>query len=99
NRVHPQARRAFQLQRPANKEKTLLRLALRNYQHDAKNLLFGLPGSNITSAEENEKVSSKVESLYAVLVELQRLVIDDPNKVFPGAREFIKNFACLRVFL
>src|SRR5438445_10441627 len=60
NGVHPQAPRAFQVQRPVINEKTLPRLALRNSQGTPKNHLFGLPGSNITRAEENQKVSSKV---------------------------------------
>ncbi len=65
---------------------------------DAKDHLLGLPGPNITGTEENQKVSSKVEGLNAVLVELERLVIDGADKVFPGARHLIQNCARLRIF-
>jgi hypothetical protein len=99
NGVHPQAPRAFQVQRPVIDEKAFLGRALRDFKRDAKNRLFGLAGVNITGAEENQKVPSKVEGLNAVLVELQRLIIDGAYKVFPGARDLIKKGARFRVFL
>ena len=70
NRVHPQAPRAFQVQRPVIDENTLFRLALCDLQRHAKNHFFGLPGSKVTGAEENEKIFAKVEGFNAVLVEL-----------------------------
>jgi len=99
NGIHAEAPRAFQVQRAVVDEKTLLRRALRNFQRDAKDHLLGLPGPNVTGTEENQKVSSKVEGLNAVLVELERLVIDGAYKVFPGARDLIQNCARLRIFL
>src|SRR5260370_37094474 len=97
--VHPKAPRAFQVQGPVINEKTLLRLALGDVQSHAKDQLLGLPGSDVTAAEENEKVASKVEGLDAVLVELERLVIDGTDKIFPGARELSKDGARLREFV
>src|SRR5260370_1428038 len=99
NGVHPKAPRAFQVQGPVINEKTLLRLALGDFQSHAKDQLFGLAGSNVTGAEENEKVPSKVEGLDAVLVELQRFVIDGTDKIIPGASDLIENGARLRKFL
>src|ERR1700687_6378199 len=99
NGVHPQAPRGFQIERAVINEKTLLRRALRDFQRHAKDRLLRLAGSNVAGTEENEKVPSKIESLNAVLVELQRLVIDGADKVFPGARDLIEDGARLRGFL
>src|SRR5712664_1628274 len=99
NGVHPKAPRAFQVQGTVINEKTLLRLALGDFQSHAKDQLLGLPGSNVTGAEENEKVPAKVEGLDAVLVELERLVVYGTDKIFPRARELIENGARFREFL
>src|SRR5216683_955338 len=99
NGVHPEAPRAFQVQGPVINEKSLLRLVMGDFRRNAKDQLLGLPGSNVAGAKENEKVPSKVEGLDAVLVELQRLVIDGTDKIFPGARELIKDGARLREFV
>jgi len=80
NRVHPQAPRAFQVQGPIIDKKTLFRLALCDLQGHTKNHLFGLPGSKVTGAEENEKIFAKMESFNAVLVELQRFIIDGADE-------------------
>src|SRR5712664_3024009 len=99
NGIHRQSPRGFQIERAVINEKTLLRGALCDFQRHAKDHLFRLAGSNVAGTEENEKVPSKVESFNAVLVELQRLVIDGADKVFPGARDLIEDGARLRVFL
>src|SRR5260370_12371809 len=96
--IHPQAPRTIQVQRPVVNEKTLLRGALGDFQRDAKDRLLGLAGAHVTGAEENQKVSSKIEGLNAVFVELQRLIIDGADKVFPVARNLVQNGARLRVF-
>jgi hypothetical protein len=98
NGVHPEAARAFQVQRAVIDEKTMLRRALGDFQRDAKDGFFRLAGTNVTGAEENQKVSAKVEGLNAVLVELQWLIVDGSDKVFSGACDFIKNGAGVRVF-
>src|SRR5260370_14835448 len=99
NGVHPKAPRAFQVQGTVINEKTLFRRELGDLQSHAKDQLLGIPGSDVTGAEENEKVPSKVEGLDAVLVELQRLVVDGADKIFPGAGDLIENGARLRKFL
>ncbi len=71
NGVHAQTPRALEVERPVVNEKALLRRTLGNFQRDTKDGLFRLAGANITGAEENEEISSKVEGLNAVLVELE----------------------------
>src|ERR1700719_1108445 len=99
NRVHSLAPRAFEVERPVIDKKTLLRLALCDFERHAKNHFLGLPGSKVTRAEENEKIFAQVEGFNAVLVELQGLVIDGADEVFPRTRYLINNCARLRVFL
>src|SRR6266404_30147 len=99
NGVHPEAARAFQVERPVIDEKTFFWRALSDFQSDAIDRLFWLTGANVTGAEENKEVSSEIEGFNAVLVELERLVIDGADKVFPGVRDFIENGARFRIFL
>jgi hypothetical protein len=99
NDVHPEAPGAFQVKSAVIDKKTLFWQALSDFQGDAKDHFFGLPVSHVTGAEENQKVSAKVEGLDAVLVQFQRLIINGTDKVFSGARDLIKNGAGLRVFL
>src|SRR6266566_1953531 len=48
NRIHPQAPRAFQVQRPVVDEETLFRRALCDLQRHAKDRFFGLSRPNVT---------------------------------------------------
>src|SRR6266436_5753506 len=68
NGVHPEAARAFEIERPVINKKTLLGTALGDLQSHAKDGFFRLAGTHITRAEEDQKVSSKIEGLNAVLV-------------------------------
>ena len=99
NGVHSEAPRAFEVQRAVIDEKARLRRALSDFERDPIDRLFGLAGPDVTGAKENLKVPAKVEGLDAVLVELQRFIIDGADKVFPGVRDLIKNGAGFRVFL
>lgn len=99
NRVHAEAPRALQVQRAVINEKALLRRALGDFQRDAKDGLLRLAGPNVTGTEENQKIPPKVKGFNAVLIELQRLIIDGADKVFPGAGNQIEDGARVRVFL
>ncbi|HSU88207.1 MAG TPA: hypothetical protein VLL56_05200, partial [Terriglobia bacterium] len=81
NGVHPKAPRAFKVERPVVNENAFLRRTLGNFQSDAKDRLLRLARANVTRAEENEEISSKVEGLNAVLVELQWLIVDGAHKI------------------
>ena len=92
NRVHAKAARAFQVERPVIYEKTALGRTLCDFQRDAKNRLFGLAGANVTGAEEDKEVPAQVEGFDAVVVELQRLVIDGAEK-YLAERETLSRMA------
>src|SRR5690349_12011394 len=99
NGVHPEAARAFQVERPVIDEKTFFGRALSHFQGDAIDGFLRLAGANITRAEENEEISSEIKGFDTVLVELERLVVDGADKVFSRARDFIENGARLWIFL
>ncbi len=99
NGVHAEAAGTFQVQGAVVDEKASLRRALRDFEGDAENGLLGLARTNITRAKKNLKITAKIESFDAVLVKLQRLIIDSADKIFSGARDLIKNGSDIRVFL
>src|SRR6266446_796669 len=99
NGVHAEATRAFQVERPVIDEKTFFWRALGHFQSDAIDRFLRLAGTDVTGAEENKEISSKIEGFDAVLVEFERLVIDGTDKVFSGARDFMENGARFRKFL
>jgi hypothetical protein len=68
NGVHAQTPWALEVQRPVINKKAVLWRALSDFQRDAKDHFFGLPGSNVTRAEKNQKIPAKVEGLNAVLI-------------------------------
>ena len=99
NGVHAEAPRALQVQRAVINKKALVRRALGNFKRDAKDRFLWFAGADVTRAEENQKVPAKVEGFNAVLIELQWLIVDGTDKVFPGDGNFIENGARVRVFL
>src|SRR5205814_4478166 len=97
NGAHPETARAFQVERAVVDEKTFFGRALRLFQSDAVDGFLRLAGANVTGAEENKEISSEIEGLNAVMVKLERLIVDRADTVFSGARDFIENAARLRV--
>src|ERR1700690_701695 len=87
NDVHAEAARVFQVQGAVIHKNALLRNALRDFQRDAINGLFWLAGIEVAGAEEGLKIFAEVKCFDAVLVQLQRLVIDGRHQVFAGLRE------------
>ena len=99
DRVHAEFSRPFQIQGAVVNEKALLGRALRDFQRHAKNGFFGLARMHIARAEKNQEVSSKIESLDAVLIELQWLIVDGADKVFLRLRHLVQNRSRIRIFL
>src|SRR5579862_829788 len=99
NHVKSQAARTFQIQRTVVDKNALLRRALRHFQRDAENGLLRLARTHIARAEENHKIPPQVERLDAVLIQLERLVVDRTNKIFSGPRGIRKNSARIGIFL
>src|SRR6267143_2265308 len=95
--VHSQTPGTFQIQRAVVDEKTLFGRALRNLESQAKDQFFRFARSNVAGAEEDQKISSKMKCLNAVLVELQRLIIDGADEIFPGGSDLIENRAGFRI--
>ena len=95
--VHSQTPGAFQIQRAVVDEKTLFGRALRDLEGQAKDQFFRFARSNVTGTEENQKISSKMERLNSVLIELQRLIIDGPDEILPGGSDLIENRASFRI--
>src|SRR5437879_7458124 len=93
NGIHPEAARTFQVERPVVDEKTFFWRALRHFQSDAVDGFLRLAGANVTGAEGNKEISSEIEGLNAVLVKLERLIVDGADKDISGARDFIENDA------
>src|ERR1700721_130705 len=85
NDVEPQTAGTFQIQRSVVNENALLRSALRNFQSDAENCVFGLARTNVARAEEDGKIAEKMKRFDAVLVELEGFVIDGADEIFPAA--------------
>src|SRR6266699_3477661 len=77
----------------------LLRRTLRDLQRHAKNGFFGLARMHVARAEKNQEVSSKIEGLDAVLIELQGLIVDGADKVFLGLRHPVQNRSRIRILL
>src|SRR5262249_55415758 len=95
---HPQPSRTLQIQRAVVNEEAFLRRALRDFQGNAKNGFLGLSRVQVTRAEEDQEVFSQMKSFDAVLVKLQRLVVDGAYKVFFRVRYFVENRPCFRIF-
>src|SRR5882724_9197731 len=85
--IHSQTPGAFQIQRAVVDEKTLFGRALRDLEGQAKDQFFRFARWNVTGTEENQKISSKMERLNSVLIELQRLIIDGPDEYLPGGSD------------
>ena len=66
-------------------------------QSDAKDHFFGLARTHVAGAEEDNEISAQMERLDAVLVELQRLVVDGTDEVLAGARGVSQNRAHIRI--
>src|SRR5271165_1667463 len=96
--VHPQATRIFQIHGPVIYEDALFSRPLRYGQSDAKDGFFRFAGVEITGAEKSGEVAAKVEGFDAVVVQLQRLVIDRSDKILAGARGSGQDRASFRVF-
>src|SRR5260370_9989541 len=99
NRVHAQAPRIFQVQRPVVDEPELLPWALSALQRDEKNRFLRLARVQITRAEKHLEVSSQSKRFDAVFVQLQRFVVDRADKIFSGSRRGVEHGARLRVLL
>src|ERR1700730_9509866 len=97
--VHSQPPRALQIQRPVIDKHALFGQPVRHFQRHTKDQLLWLARTNVTRAEENQEISAQIKRLDAVLVELQRLVIDCADKIFLGARHNIQNRARFPILL
>src|ERR1700704_4861494 len=95
--VHSQTPGTFQIQRAVVNEKTLFRRTLRDVEGHAKDQLFRFARSNVAGAEEDQKISSKMKRLNSVLIELQRLIVDGADEIFPGGSDLIENRASFRI--
>src|SRR5947199_3449093 len=99
NGVHPEAPRAFQVERTVIDEETFFGRALGDFQSDAIDRFLGLPGANVTGTKKNEEVSPQIEGLNAELVEFERLVVDSADEILSGARDLTETGARIREFL
>jgi len=99
NGVHPEAPRAFQVERTVIDEETFFGRALGDFQSDAIDRFLRLPGAKVTGTKKNEEVSPQIEGLNAELVEFERLVVDGADEILSGARDLIENGARIREFL
>src|SRR5438093_4169544 len=99
NGVHPEAARACQVERPVIDEKTFFGRALRHFQGNAIDGFLRLTGANVTRAEKNKEIASKIEGFNAVLVEFERLVVYGADEIISRARDFVENGARFRILL
>src|SRR5436309_11593371 len=86
NGVHPEAPRAFQVERTVIDEETFFGRALGDFQSDAIDRFLRLPGANVTGTEKNEEVSEQIEGLNAEPVEFERVGGDGDGGISFGAR-------------
>src|SRR6266849_1509037 len=96
--VHSQTPGTFQIQRAVVDEKTFFGRALRNLESHAKDQFFRFARSNVAGAEEDQKISSKMKCLNAVLVELQRLIIDRADEILPRGSDLVEDRPSSRIF-
>src|SRR3981189_8272 len=96
--VHSQTPGTFQIQRAVVDEKPFFGRALRDLESQSKDQFFWFARSNVAGAEEDQKISSKMKRLNAVLVELQRLIIDGADEILPGGSDLVEDRPSFRIF-
>src|SRR6266852_5655992 len=91
NRFNPQLSRIFQVQRPVIDEHAFLRRPLCHLQRDPIYHLLRLPRVQITRAEEHLEIPPQMKRRNPVFVQLQRLVVDRPDKILSHTRHSIQH--------
>src|SRR4030095_3276091 len=90
---HAETARSFQVERPVINEDTLFGLALRDGESHTENVFRGLAGMDVAGTEEDLKASPKIERFDAILVQLERLVVDGADEVAIGGGALVENCA------
>src|SRR5580704_14971402 len=89
--VKSQTAGTIKIERPVVNENTLLRRALRDLKSYAENGLFRLARTDVAGTEKDEKIPPQIKCFDAVLVQLERFIIDRTNKVLPTSRGVREN--------
>src|SRR4029077_8985778 len=97
NHLHPQTARTFEVQRTIIDKYALLRRALGDLESNAKDGFFGLARTHVARTEENNEIAAQLERFDAVLIELQRLVVDGTDEVLAGARGVSQDRTHIRI--
>src|SRR5215475_2665742 len=98
NDRHTQTAWGFEVESSVVNEQACLRTSLRDRESDAKDLFLGLARMDVTGAEEDLKTAAKMEGFDAVLIQLERLVVDGADEVAVGGGALLENRANRRKF-
>src|SRR5882762_8180108 len=99
NRFKSQLSRIFQVQRPVIYEHAFPRRPLRHLQRDAIYHLLRLSRVQITRTEKYLEVPPQMKRLDSIFVQLQRFVVDRPDKIFFLPRQLIQHRPRFRILL
>src|SRR5262249_43291081 len=81
NDRHTQTAWGLEIKRPVVNEQAFLRTSLRDREGDAKDPFLGLARMDVAGAEEDLETAAKMEGFDAVLIQLERLVVDGADEV------------------
>ena len=84
--VKSQTARTIKIEQPVVNENTLLRRALRDFKSDPENSLFRLARTDVAGTKKDEKIPPQIKRFDAVLVQLERFVINGADEIFAAPR-------------
>src|SRR6516164_8551221 len=99
NDRHTQSAWGLEIERPVVNEQAFLRTSLGDREGDAKDPFLGLARMDVAGAEEDLKTAAQMEGFDAVLIQLERLVVDGADEVAVRCGALLENRANRGKFL
>jgi len=96
--VKSQSARTLEVEWPVVDEDALFRRALRDFESDAENRLFRLARMDIAGTKKDEKIPPQIKRFDAVLIQLERFVIDGADEILASARSIRENRPSVGIF-